>query len=221
MNLIRLIVLLTSLLGLFVACSKVKSPEQIAVYTKDEPIAVYARFPESTLIYNATLDLEVPNVDRAAKRAKEIAFEQGGYLISAQSWYRDGEKHTTVILALPVYQFERTWDDLLRMGTLTGEWISSELVSPGSGMHDIYVQITIYLHPKDPIVPEILLPKWRPVRTFEKAFGVFVSIFGFILDIVIWVTVVAGPFVLMGWGALKFYNWWRKPKAKISEDAES
>ncbi|MFC1998000.1 DUF4349 domain-containing protein [Chloroflexota bacterium] len=221
MNLLRLFVLLTSLLGLFVACSKVKSPEQIAVYTKDEPIAVYARSPESTLIYNATLDLEVSNVDRAAKRAKEIAFEQGGYLINAQSWYRDGEKHTTVILALPVYQFERTRDDLLRLGTLTGEWISSELVSSGSGMQDIYGQITIYLHPRKSIVPEISLPELRPVRTFEKAFEVFVSIFGFMLDIVIWVTVVAGPFVLIGWGALKIYNWWRKPRAKISEETES
>ena len=154
--------------------------------------------------------MEVSNVERAAERAKEIAFEQGGYLVSANSWYRDGEKHTTVVLAVPAIRFDSTRDDLLRLGELAGEWVSSELVSTSSGTLDTYSQITVYLHPKDSVLPEISLPKWRPVRTFEKAWDVFVSIFGFLIDIVIWVTVVGGPFLLIGWVIKRLFRWWQK-----------
>ena len=196
------------LIGLFTACSQADSPEQIAAYSKDEPIAVYPLSPESTLIYNATLDMEVSNVERATERAKEIAFEAGGYLISAQSWYRDGEKHTTVVLAVPAYRFDLVRDDLMRLGKLSGEWISSELDSHGSGTPDKYAQITIYLHPRETRLPKISLPNFRPVRTIEKAFMVFVSIFGFLLDIVIWVIVVAGPFILIGLGVKRLFQWW-------------
>ena len=207
---IKLIFIFVLIAGLLAACSGSSGPEQIAAYPKEEPIAVYPRFSETLVIYNATLDLEVSNVERAAERAKEIAFEQGGYLVSAQSWYRNGEKHTTIVMAVPAIRFDKTRDDLLRLGKLAGEWISSELVSTGSGEWDTYSQITIYLHPKESGLPEISLPKWRPVRTFEKAWDVFVSIFGFLLDIVIWVAVVAGPFLLIGWGVKKLLQWWQK-----------
>jgi len=217
----KLTFLLTFIVGLLAACSNSDGPEQIAAYSREEPIAVYTRPLESVVIYNATLDMEVSNVERAAERAKEIAFEQGGYLVSAQSWYQDGEKHTSVVLAVPAYRFDRARDDLLRLGSLVGEWISSELVSPGSENRDAFSQITIYLHPKESALPEISLPKWRPVYTFEKAWEVFIAIFGFLLDIIIWVAVVAGPFVLMGWGGLKVYQWWRKTMDKISQEPES
>ncbi len=217
----KLILIIVLLIGLFTACSKTGGPEQIAVHPKDEPIAVYPLSPENPGIYNATLDMEVSNVARAAERAKEIAFEQGGYLVSAQSWYRDGEKHTTVVLAVPAYRFDRTRDELLRLGNLTGEWISSELVSPGSGLGDTFAQITIYMHPKESLLPKFSLPKWRPVRTFEKAFDVFVSIFGFLLDIVIWMVVVVGPFILIGWGGVKVYQWRRRTLDKVDQEFES
>ena len=210
----KLTLVLLLLAGLLAACSKDSGPDQIAVHPQEEAIAVYAHAPESTVVYNATLDLEVSNVERAAEHAREIAFEQGGYLVSSQSWYRDGEKHTTVVLAVPAHRFDRARDDLLRLGNLTGEWISSELVSPVDGLWDAYSQITVYLHPRDSALPEISLPKWRPVRTFERAWDVFVSIFGFLLDIVIWVVVVAGPFVLIGLGGRKLIRWWRKSSSK-------
>lgn len=218
----KLILITALLIGLFTACSKAGGPEQISAHPKDEPIAMYPHSLENTVIYNATLDMEVSNVERAAERAKEIAFEQGGYLVNAQSWYRDGEKHTTVVLAVPAYRFDRTRDDLLRLGNLTGEWISSELISPGGGLGDTFAQITLYLHPKESLLPEFSLPKWRPVATFEKAFGVFVSIFGFLLDIAIWMIVVVGPFILIGWLGIKAINWWqRKATDKVSQEHES
>jgi hypothetical protein len=192
------------------ACANADGPEQIAAFPKEEPIAVYPRMPENQVVYNATLDLEVSDVERVAERAKEIAFEQQGYLVSAQSWYRDGEKHSTVVLAVPAPRFDRARDDLLRLGTLTGEWISSELVAAGDGGQDTFSQITLYLHPKESGFPEISLPQWRPVRTFHKAWDVFTSIFGFLLDVLIWVAVVVGPFLLIGLGVKKAVHWWRK-----------
>ena len=204
----NLILMSMLLVVLLTACSRAGAPEQIATYSMEKPIAVYPQPPESTLVYNATLDMEVANVERAVERAKEIAFEAGGYLISAQSWYRDGEKHSTVVLAVPVYRFDLVRDNLMRLGKISGEWISSELVSPDSGTRDQYSQITVYFHPRETRLPEISLSNFRPVRTIEKAFGVFISIFGFILDILIWAIIVLGPFVLIGLGIRRLIHWW-------------
>ena len=193
---------------LLIACSRAGAPEQIAAYPMERPIAVYPQPPQGTLIYTATLDLEVSNVERAADRAKEIALEAGGYLVSAQSWYRDGEKHSTVVLAVPVYRFDSVRDDLMRLGKLSGEWISSELASPRSVASQQYSQITVYFHPRESSIPKISLPNFHPLNTIEKAFGVFISIFGFILDILIWILVVVGPFVMIGWGIRRLFLWW-------------
>jgi hypothetical protein len=212
----RIVLLLVLIAALLSACSSEAGPEQIAAFPREEPIAVYPRMPENEVVYNATLDLEVSSVERAVEQAKEIAFDQNGYLVSAQSWYRDGEQHSTVVLAVPAYRFDNTRDDLLRLGTLVGEWISSDLVSGSDGRRDTFSQITLYLHPRESRFPEISLPKWRPVRTFEKAWAVFTSIFGFLLDILIWVIVVAGPFVLIGWGVKKALQWWRRNSPKGS-----
>jgi hypothetical protein len=193
---------------LLTACSRAGAPEQIAAYSMEKPIAVYPQSPESTLIYNATLDIEVSNVERAAERAQHIAFEAGGYLISAQSWYRDGEKHSTVVLAVPVYRFDDVRDDLMQLGKLIGEWIASELVSPNSITSQQYSQITVYFHPKESSLPKISWPNFRPLNTIQKAFGVFISIFGFILDILIWAIIVVGPFFLIGLGIQRLIRWW-------------
>jgi len=40
----------------------------------------------------------------------------------------------------------------------------------------------------------------RPMRTLSAAFGVLVSLLGFLLDVAIWLTVVVGSFVFVGWG---------------------
>ena len=196
-------------------CSVADSPEQIATYPQEAPIATYPRASETLVIYNATLDIEVNNVERASERAKEIAFELNGYLVSAQSWYQEGEKHTTVVLAVPARNFEAARDNLLRLGNLTGEWTASELVTPSTNQWESYSQITVYLHPKVGHLPSIALPQIRPVRTLERAWQVFLAIFGFLLDVAIWVVVVAGPFVLIGWGIRKLIMGWQKshPKA--------
>lgn len=207
---IRLIFLILLIFTGLAGCSVTDSPEQIATFLQEAPIATYPRASETLVIYNATLDIEVNNVERASERAREIAFELNGYLVSAQSWYQEGEKHTTVVLAVPARNFEAAYDDLLRLGNLSGEWIASELVAPDTNQWESYSQITVYLHPKAGYLPSVALPQIRPVRTLERAWQVFLTIFGFLLDVVIWVAVVAGPFVLIGWGIRKLIMSWQK-----------
>ena len=55
----NLILMCLLLVGFLTACSSAGAPEQIAAYSMEKPIAVYPHPPESTLIYNATLDMEV------------------------------------------------------------------------------------------------------------------------------------------------------------------
>ena len=61
----NLILMSMLLVVLLTACSRAGAPEQIATYSMEKPIAVYPQPPESTLVYNATLDMEVANVERA------------------------------------------------------------------------------------------------------------------------------------------------------------
>jgi hypothetical protein len=85
---------------------------------------------------------------------------------------------------------------LLRLGDLTSEQTSGKWVS---GWEDwsVYSQITVHFYPGGIDWPEMPHISWNPIRTFQSAFRVAVSIFGFLVDASIWALVVAGPFVLL------------------------
>jgi len=174
----------------------------IASHTADEPIAVYPSSPipnpAQTITYDASLELEVANVDKAAERAKHIAIEYGGYMLSSQTWFLEGDKHITMTINVPAACFEAARSDLLRLGELVFERVSGEAAGWNS-----FSTFTIHLQPKAFNIPTISLPDWRPARTFLNAWEVFIAIFGFLLDVVIWAVVVIGPFVLMVWLARK------------------
>jgi len=44
------------------------------------------------------------------------------------------------------------------------------------------------------------------MRTLSAAFGVLVTSLGFLLDVAIWLAVVVGPFVFVGWGLRKVWG---------------
>jgi hypothetical protein len=46
-------------------------------------------------------------------------------------------------------------------------------------------------------LPPIDTSGWRPLNTAENAFQVFLTIFGFLADIVIWILIVGGPFFVI------------------------
>ena len=85
------------------------------------------------VVYNAYLELEVYDVDSAARQAKQLAYDYGGYLVSSQSWYQDDERYATLTLAIPVARFDTARDALLRLGTLTHESTSGDLINTNDG----------------------------------------------------------------------------------------
>jgi len=214
----RLIWFAASILPLaLAACSGSATPQLIGSYPKDAGSSpTYPPPPANLLVvYNAYLELEVSNTDSASDRAIQAAYDRGGYLVSSQSWYQGERKYTTLTLAVPVAQFESTKKALLRLGTLITENTSGELVSAGSGATDwnTFSNVTVQLRstPAALELPSQPSTGWSPMRTFEQAFGVFASIFTFLVDILIWAAVIVGPFVLMGYGARSLLRRLRRP----------
>ncbi len=193
------------------------TPQQIAVYpSSDAETTTYTYSPPPgraqniLVIYNARLDLAVWNVESATEKAQETAADYDGYLSSARSWYYEEQKYTTLVLSVPAANFDAAHRALKGLGKLEGEHITSELVDNtyGTAEWQQYSEITLQLHPRTPAAswPEPEMPDWRLARTFAKAFGVFTSLFGFLLDVAIWLTVVVGPFVLLGLGIKKLFQ---------------
>jgi hypothetical protein len=201
------------------ACGGRATPQLIGSYPRSSDTSAFSSSegaPMNTLVvYNAYLELEVANTDAAADRAGQVAYDYGGYLVSSQSWYQGDEKHATLTLAVPVARFDSAREALLRLGTLKSESVSGDLVSTGDGSNgwNTYSHITVQLRPTPPAIslPSIAPGWWNPVQTFRNAFDVFASIFTFLVDIVIWIVVVIGPFVLMGLGLRAiFRRYWKK-----------
>jgi len=198
------------------ACSGSATPQLIGSYPKGgESSATYPPPPANLLVvYNAYLELEVSNVDSAADRAIQAAYDRGGYLVGLQAWYQGNRKYATLTLAVPVGQFESTKKALLRLGTLISESFSGDLVSTGYGSDhwNTFSNITVQLRPAASLtLPSLPSTGWNPARTFEQAFGIFAAIFTSLIDVVIWVAVVVGPFVLVGLGARALIRRLRRP----------
>ncbi len=135
------------------ACGGSATPQLIGSYPRGSEEGVVTSSggaPTNTLVvYNAYLELEVFDVASAAKQAEQLAYEYGGYLVNSQSWYQDDQKYATLTLAVPVNRFDSAREALLRLGTLTHESTSGELVGTGDGSNgwNTYSNITVQLRP--------------------------------------------------------------------------
>jgi hypothetical protein len=189
-------VYLIVLVLLLAACST--GPREIASYSAGNRES-YAIAPNpSTFVYDAFMEMEVTNPGKAAGRSQELAEAYGGYLVSSQTYDWNNQEQVTVLLAVPAGSFERLHKALLRLGQLKNEHISGEWEGDGWGA---YSEVTVNFLPSGWAIPD--LPHgWNPGSTFRRALDVFITIFGFLVDILIWVAVVAGPFVLLAWGIL-------------------
>jgi hypothetical protein len=191
--------ILVMLVFLLTGCAASAGPVQVASFPLITPIAKY---PPDPILYRTTIELLVSDVDRAAETAAYRATVNNGYLVSSDSWYADGQKIISMEFAVPIYNFENLRRDLLSLGQLANENLSGQPVDPPTYDHLVeYSQITLQLRPSGYYVrPAVMPPAWRPARTFQQAFSVFLSVFSFLSDILIWVVVVAGPFLLIGLG---------------------
>jgi len=204
----RMIVTSLFLVLLLGACSAVGTPgpRQIAVQPASTNLIPPSR-PYGQFVYNASLVIEVGDPSDAAIEAETIALRAGGYLArSASSWQQDGVEWTSMVLAVPASTYPKVYAELVDLGDLVSAVTSGEW-KPGGFGYETYSEIAVTLQPGGWRWPEITIGSWNPGRTFSQAFGVFVSIFGFLADLLIWVLVVAGPFVLI---ALAVRLLWRR-----------
>jgi hypothetical protein len=197
----RLITCLALLSLLAASCAG--TPRQIASYPKEEPVTLstYPNLPE-TYTYDAYLELESHYPDSSASRAIKLTEEYGGYLVDSRSWWVDEEEHINLVLRVPAANFDKLYGELLLLGDEISEHIYGTWDGRGDGW-SIYSQISLQIHPKQSVLEGISLGRWRPVDTLQKAWSVSTSIFGFLLDALIWLVVVVGPFVLIGLGIRK------------------
>jgi len=190
-----------TLFGVFLAlmfsgCS-INQTKQIAAFPK-EPSAQIPNFDRKGVIYQAYIELTVVDIDLAIDRTTNLVYQNGGYIVSSQSWPVYEGAATTLVLAVPSNNFENLRRSLLSIGDVVNDSLSGKLLDHPDPWMTPYSHITLQLRPRNPTpLPYIDSPPWSPKRTFQHAFSVFLTIFGFIADIIIWVVVVGGPFILI------------------------
>lgn len=189
-----LVSLFLSILAFILAACSSSAPKQIAASLKEKPIAQYPS--QILIIYRAYLELKVSDVDRAVDKATRLGYDYGGYLASSQSWNVDNRKVTIIELAVPTANFEGLRIALRGLGDLINESISGEAIS-GSDYPQHFSTITIQFCPGGINLPPIDTRGWNPLNTIQSAFQVFLSIFGFLADIILWILIVGGPFFLI------------------------
>jgi hypothetical protein len=177
------------------ACSGSESPRLIAALPAGGEGQTYS-VPPAQFVYDAYLEIEVFDPAAAAAKASERAEAYGGYLVSSQTARWENEIQVTVVLAVPANNFEKLHTALLRLGKLKQERLYSAWQD---GNWYEYSEVTVSFQPSSLRLPDFS-QGWDPGRTIRQAFDVFLTIFGFLADIVIWVVIALGPFALLAWG---------------------
>jgi hypothetical protein len=185
------------------ACSS--GPRQIASFPSSDLGSSGAGSSDSLddLVYSAYLEITVTNTQSAAERAEQWAYDCGGFLSSSQFFEQDGKIYSILVIQIPSREFDPFRERLLRLGRLENERVDGKWVDTDHSGWESYSQVILSLEPAGFDWPAVQPPSWRPLRTLEHALQVSLSILGFLVDVLIWVVVVAGPFVLLGWGLKK------------------
>ena len=90
------------------------------------------QIPGQMVIKDARMDLEVENTDRAINDVTNLAANQGGYIISANTWFDGDQKFATISMGVPSGNFERTLTFLRAIGlkvlseTASGQDVTAE-----------------------------------------------------------------------------------------------
>jgi hypothetical protein len=194
------VVLFGMLLLVLAACSGRPNPQLIASYpSKDNPQGQADRSMQ--FVYDAFMEMEVWNPEAAAESAEERANDFGGYLVSSQSWTQAGQQQIQVVLAVPAPNYAALHRAILDLGTLQREHVSGQWESSRyGGDWNVYSELTVTFQSQSVVHPVVVTPGWSPVHTLARAWSVFGRVFAFLVDILIWITVLVGPFILMGLG---------------------
>jgi len=129
-------------------------------------------------------------------RSHAAEYQFGGFLVTNQTWF---EKALVFFLDSPSRRTSaRLHSALLQLGRVIAE-------NYATYAHDClncqpFSHISLYLRSSKPLLSPLPASGWNPVRTLRAALSVFTGIFSVMADGIIWLVVVGGPFVLMGWG---------------------
>ena len=193
----RLFLLIGLMAGIISGCISAAEPAQIAIFPKTTPIA---RYPSDiTPQYNTTLEIWVSDLEHAVQEAYRLTARYNGFVKEFYNWQSKGRDIATLEIIVPSEYF-----DSLRLGFLSLGIVASESavtgrveplpIQPGPRFSQITLQLQASRSTGMPLKPA----NWSPSNTFQRAFGVFMTIFGFIVDLLIWIVVVAGPFLIVG-----------------------
>jgi hypothetical protein len=164
------------------------------------------------VVSDAYLDLSVANVATAAEQAEALAYNHGGYVSASAIWYQGDQLHVTLTLAVPLATYDALYAAVVGLGALEHESVRSTLADDGTASPwNRFSSITVHFAPAARAWHLPRLPDWgwNPLTTFRAAFAVFSGLATFILDIVIWLAVVVGPFVLLAFGLRALARRWR------------
>lgn len=192
---VSMLIILMSLLN---ACSSApittSRPIALAEYPRATPIAIYPTYPDG--IAHISIDLLVDDVSQASAEVISLAAENGGYLAGQSPWKVTGYQMMVLDLAIPQRNYDSFHSRLLKLGETLAEtsWQDPRSAPPIDPKRYLLVTLTLR---QDRDQPLPVKNGWDPGRTIDKAWGVFVSIFGFLVDILIWIVVVAGPFIAL------------------------
>jgi hypothetical protein len=202
-----------------------QTPLLIASYPSEDPAPVEVgstwTYGEYTVVYHMFLELVVSNVRTVREETRSIATRYGGYVVSEQSWQQGDKEHASILINVPSYNFDDVRRQLTRLGDVKTEQIRCEFEKEYYQDGDWVTLSHITVHLIERSAPRIHLPSlgWNPLDTFGSAFRVFSNIIRFLVDVFIWVSVVAGPFILIGMGIRKFIR--RRPHRESSEPQNS
>jgi hypothetical protein len=190
-------------------CSHTPAPQMIGFYPLDRSSV---ELPEKhTLVYHEVIELEVANTQRVTDQATRLVYDYGGYVAGSHSWLQEETEIVTLNLVVPTQHYSDFRAKVLNLGRLLRENRSGDMVNDISGnSKSYYLQITLFLIPSQGIISSFISPGWHPGQTFARAFSVLVNISGFLVDGLIWMIVVLGPFILIGWFTLRIIRIRRK-----------
>ena len=95
-------------------------------------LTAYNSAQPAMIIKDGSIDLLVADTDRAVDQVTALAQQQGGYVISSNTWIEDGYKYADFRLGVPSGLFEQTMSALRRLGVQvlneasSGQDVSSE-----------------------------------------------------------------------------------------------
>jgi hypothetical protein len=183
-------------------CSSAFTLQPAQVQAFATPVPIYP--PRFDQLQHAYLEIISSDVDLAAARATRLTAEYGGSLLDSSSWEMNGQRTISLEIEVPGNSFEGLYSALRKLGRVGREDLYYDEVLKSRFPYDMWVaRITLMIVPTSSLIRPLPHVGWDPGATLQSAFAVFLKIFGLLVDVLIWVLVVAGPFLLIGLGI-----WW-------------